>query len=235
MNDSLFKTHEKTKTWLEAMGVKSYTIRDDLTVDVDGDVDISFKKLKKIPVQFGVVSGVFNCNENKLISLKGSPRRCAMFQCCRNQIVNLINAPDECGLFDCSDNHLFSLEGAPKTVANFNCSHCRLTSLKWSPVACARFVCDGNLLADLDGAPIECNDFYCGNNPLTSLDGVPKKCSEIHCYWSPMLSDISAVPDGCKLFYDHDVVARNRTDNHLTDLGKSNGVIGLPIKPSRAL
>jgi len=47
-----------------------YTINDDGSIDVDGEVDLSRKKLTKIPFKFRNVSGGFYCNNNQLTSLK---------------------------------------------------------------------------------------------------------------------------------------------------------------------
>ena len=52
---------------LKKLGITNYKIRDGI-VDVDGDVDIRNKKLKKIPVQFGVVTGNFYCGNDNLTS-----------------------------------------------------------------------------------------------------------------------------------------------------------------------
>lgn len=54
-----FKTREKVESWLEEMKIVNYTINKDLTVDVAGDVDIFYTRLKSLPIRFGVVSGRF--------------------------------------------------------------------------------------------------------------------------------------------------------------------------------
>jgi len=58
----------KTKQILNELGIKNYTIRDNGTVDVTGDVNIKDRGLTKLPVQFGVVTGEFDCSYNKLTS-----------------------------------------------------------------------------------------------------------------------------------------------------------------------
>ncbi len=55
------------------MGINQYTFNNG-RVDVEGDVDISSKGLKVIPVQFGYVGGGFYCSNNNLTSLEGGPR-----------------------------------------------------------------------------------------------------------------------------------------------------------------
>jgi len=73
------------------------TINNDGSIDVDGSVNLSRKKLTKIPFNFGKVSGSFYCNHNKLKSLDGAP----------------ITVGDN---FSCGHNHLTTLDGAPNIV-----------------------------------------------------------------------------------------------------------------------
>ena len=95
----------KIKQWLDKVGIINYTINEDGTVDVNGDVDLEGKKLKEIPVQFGFVDGSFYCGINQLTSLRGSPEKVG-------------------GGFYCNDNQLTSLEGSPETVSgSFYCSN----------------------------------------------------------------------------------------------------------------
>ena len=78
----------------------TYTINDDGSIDVEGSVNLSRKKLTKIPFNFSKVSGVFRCYHNQLTSLDGAP--------------NNVGSG-----FDCSDNQLTSLEGAPNNVGGY--------------------------------------------------------------------------------------------------------------------
>ena len=97
-------TREKIEAQLKEWSIKSYTINSDLTVDVNGDINISKRKLKELPFQFGKIGGGFYCSYNQLTSLEGAPRKVG-------------------GGFDCSDNQLSSLEGAPREVSGgFYCS-----------------------------------------------------------------------------------------------------------------
>jgi hypothetical protein len=95
--------------------IRNWSINSKGLVDVDGDVDLSFKLLTKLPLNFGYVSGYFGCGSNKLTSLEGSP-----------QIVG--------GSFDCSYNYLTSLQDSPQEVgSNFWCRRNKLTSLRFAP------------------------------------------------------------------------------------------------------
>lgn len=73
-HDQFFNTKEQIKKWLDSLYIKNYTINDDLSVDVNGDVDIVNKNLYDIPIQFGYIDGNFFCQNNELKSLKGCPK-----------------------------------------------------------------------------------------------------------------------------------------------------------------
>ena len=105
----------------------TYTINDDGSIDVDGEVDLSRKKLTKIPFNFGKVSGNFYCHTNQLTLLKG--------------VLNTVG-----GCFDCTDNKLTSLEGVPNTVGGgFYCYYNQLTTLEYAPNNVGGgFYCYGN-------------------------------------------------------------------------------------------
>ncbi len=220
MSNPFFKTREETKAWLDAMRVKGYTIRDDLTVDVSGGVDIGDRKLKdspSLPVQFGVVTGDFRCSNNSLTSLVGAPLECMAFYCTNNQLTSLNGSPAVCDDFYGGFNQLTSLIGAPKK--------------------CKTFICTNNKLTTLVGAPTDCTSFVCSKNLLISLEGVSKNCPKIQCRHNPILADVSAAADGCELICDHDVVAKNQAARHLTELNiaECENKPSQPATPKRSL
>ena len=91
------------------------TLFDLSDVEVTGDFDCSNNYLTNLEGSPHTVGGKFNCNKNNLTSLKGGPR-----------IVN--------GDFDCYNNNLTSLEGAPHTVnGSFYCEINPFTSLTGIP------------------------------------------------------------------------------------------------------
>jgi hypothetical protein len=147
------------KSFLDKVVRGEWSINPDTgLVDVDGSVYINGRNLTKIPVNFGKVSGCFNCDHNKLKSLKGAPKSVG-------------------GSFYCCDNELTSLEGAPITVSrSFYCHINQLTSLKGAPKSIgSNFDCSSNQLNSLKGAPQSIGgDFICSNNQLTSLKGAPQ-------------------------------------------------------------
>ena len=100
--------------WLDSYEIKNYTINDDWTIDVNGDVDLKQQSLTCFPscIKFNEVSGYFACYDNQLTNLEGCPRTVG-------------------GVFSCSGNQLTSLEGCPRTVGkDFFCYNNQLTSLE---------------------------------------------------------------------------------------------------------
>ena len=102
-------------------GIDDYTVNPDGTVDVDGNVNLYNKGLDEIPLKFGYVSGYFDCGNNKLTSLEGSPREVGgYFDCRYNQLTSLEGAPRKVGEgFYCGSNQLTSLLGGPEEVGGY--------------------------------------------------------------------------------------------------------------------
>lgn len=91
-------------------------------VDVKGEIHMA-KKMNKLPVTFGTVTGPVFFQDAGLTSLVGSPRRVTSkyqgggFYCHRNQLTNLVGAPKTIhGTFGCHHNPLMTLEGHPDRV-----------------------------------------------------------------------------------------------------------------------
>lgn len=154
------------ETWLEQQNVQNYTINDDFTIDVDGDINLFKTDLIEIPdyIQFGVIRGNFDCSSNHLSSLRGCPRKVD-------------------GFFNCSFNKLTSLEGSPEKVkGGFYCGSNQLTSLEGAPKEVDDFYCNNNQLISLKGAPKKVGgDFYCSNNKVQfTEEDVRKVCNVKH-------------------------------------------------------
>ena len=154
----MYSAREEVENWLILMGVENYIINEDLTVDVNGDVDISCKKLKKMPINFSVINGNFDCSYNELTDLKDCPKEIR-------------------GYFNCGSNYLTSLEGFPKEIkGSFNCIANKLTNLKYCPeIINGSFYCGENKLTSLEGCLEVINgNFDCSDNKLTSFEYFPK-------------------------------------------------------------
>ena len=88
--------------------ITNYTINDDGTIDVDGDIYLYNKELTELPLTFNKVLGSFNCGMNKLTSLKGCPRWIKEnLSCHSNRLTSLEFAPDYVGVdFYCNWNNI---------------------------------------------------------------------------------------------------------------------------------
>ena len=176
--------------------------KDEFTINfgkITGNFDCSglgLKSLKGAPQEVG---GWFDCSRNKLTSLKGAPKKVGSdFYCYGNKLTSLKGAPQIVGEgFFCSNNQLTSLEGAPQEIeGNFDCSENQLTSLEGAPQKVGwTFDCDDNQLTSLEGASQEVGGgFYCENNQLTSLEGAPQKVGEnFDCHNNPNLYSLDGI------------------------------------------
>ena len=107
-----------------------------MSISVNGNVDLSDKNLKSIPIKFKEVTGYFYCDNNQLTSLEHCPETVG-------------------GYFYCNNNQLTSLRGCPETVGgDFNCYRNQLTSLKYCPETVdGGFNCSDNQITNFDGLP----------------------------------------------------------------------------------
>jgi hypothetical protein len=138
----------------EKYEIENYTINDDGSIDVNGSVWFYRCRLDQLPLVFNKVTGDFNCGDNGLTSLKGSPKWVG-------------------GGFFCFNNYLTSLEFGPEYVANdFSCRGNYLTDLVGSPKEVGGdFNCDNNKnLITIKGCSEKIGSvFYCSNTPLSSI------------------------------------------------------------------
>ena len=157
---------QKRKELLSKFTLNPQTNRYDYDGNLYRDELINFVSEDKdgFTINFGKVTGNFDCSRLSLKSLKGAPQEVGGgFDCSNNKLISLKGAPQEVGeSFNCSGNQLTSLEGAPQIVGrNFKCFNNNLTSLKGAPRKVAW-------------------DFKCYNNPsLHSLEGIGEVKGEI--------------------------------------------------------
>ena len=69
---ALLKTHEEVVNWLDENNIKDYIINDNLSVDINGDVEL-FSLNAVLPIRFKNVSGYFDCSSIDLTTLLGCP------------------------------------------------------------------------------------------------------------------------------------------------------------------
>jgi hypothetical protein len=79
--------------WLKKYGIKKYIINEDLTIDVDDEVDLSNKRIKSLPkyIQFNKVNGSFFAFENPLISLRGYPKITDAWCSCQYTLISILD------------------------------------------------------------------------------------------------------------------------------------------------
>lgn len=224
-------TPKDISQWLDKYEVKNYTINDDLTVDVLGDVDISENNLKKIPVQFGKVIGSFDCSDNSLASLKGCPKEVeGKFICRENLLTSLEYAPEKVGnYFTCANNFITSLEHSPVIIyGNFDCSVNQLKSLKGAPVSIGEnFDCSHNQLVSLKGGPSEIGGhFDCSHNKLTSLEYSPKEVGNFDCS-NNLLTSLEHAPliNDNEYFDDKIECSNNKFKDEQAEIQKYEGLL----------
>ena len=204
----------------EKYRIRNYTINEDGSIDVNGDVDLCDSGLIELPLKFNKVFGFFDCGYNKLTSLKGSPKYVELdFNCEHNDLTNLEYGPEYVGgFFDCNHNFLVTLKESPKEIlGDFNCSYNRLTSLegcvmelggldcsnnkltslKYGPeIINICFDCSSNYLTSLEYGPVEVGEsFYCSNNYLTSLEHSPKKVGDDYFCNNNKLMDLYGISE----------------------------------------
>jgi hypothetical protein len=125
--DKLFKlnTKDKIENWLYLHKIKNFIIQDDLTVNVNGDVNLKDCHLSILPIQFGIVLGSFNISDNYLKTLKGSPIEVGEdFSFDSNKIKSFKYAPQKVGkLIYAVDNPIYKIK---KEEFNIQCEEIEL-------------------------------------------------------------------------------------------------------------
>jgi hypothetical protein len=150
----LFESFKDIDSICKKYNIINYTINEDGTIDVNGDVNLSYKGLTELPLEFRNVTGNFSCHSNLLTSLEGCPKSVG-------------------GDFYCYSNELTSLKGSPRSVGGgFHCYHNLLKNLKGCPQTVgSNFICRDNKLFSLDGIDRISvgGDFFISNNPCTFI------------------------------------------------------------------
>ena len=101
----------------EIYNITNYKINNGL-VDVNTHINLRYKKLTELPLNFGTINGNFDCNSNELTTLKGCPKIInGFFSCSFNRLTSLENGPSEVdGFYSATDNYLTDLVGLAKQI-----------------------------------------------------------------------------------------------------------------------
>jgi hypothetical protein len=178
-------TREEVMQVCEKYEIRYYTINDDLSIDVDGDVSLTSNGLEYLPLKFNYVSSNFVCSDNKLKTLEGCPQTVSgSFYCYDNELESLEGCPQTVsGSFDCYNNKLVSLEGCTQTInGSFDCYNNKLVSLEGCPQTInGDFLCSYNELITLEGCPQTVGrNFDCSNNKLKDLEHISEVDGRIY-------------------------------------------------------
>jgi len=161
-NNEISKIRELCKKY----DIKNYTINDDLSIDVDGGVDLFDKLLEEIPLKFNRVNGYFYIHYNNLTSLEDCPKWVG-------------------GDFACSDNKLTSLEFFPKFIGGgIYVYNNKLTSLKGIPKDINTTIdCDNNKIWSFIGIPDSFRgELLCEFNPIYTIWNLFKSSEDIEFF-----------------------------------------------------
>ena len=107
----LFESFNDIDSICKRYGIENYTINEDGSIDVDGNVSLSSQGLTELPLRFRNVTFNFWCSNNNLTSLVGSPQSVGGdFLCFNNKLTSLAGCPQNVG-----GEHLFSSQDRIRT------------------------------------------------------------------------------------------------------------------------
>ncbi len=116
----LFESFEEIDEICRKYEIRNYTINLDESIDVDEDVWLCNNNFTELPLKFNKANGNFDCKNNKLKSLKGSPVEInGGFYCHKNELTSFKFAPKIIrGHFNCEINNIKTFEYFPSYVRN---------------------------------------------------------------------------------------------------------------------
>lgn len=162
---------QEIKSLLDHYQIKKYTINYDLSVSVDGDVDLSYNKLNSLPLKFKVVTGKFDCRDNSLTTLEGSPEQVDLFNCGGNKLKSLKGGPVQANIYYCQRNKLTDLSYLPtKSLTDLFCGYNQITSLRGVPDTVKILWCNQNQINSLSDCPPNLEVLKMSSNNLECVD-----------------------------------------------------------------
>lgn len=167
----MLKTKEEIESWLKSKGVswQNIIIHSDLTVDIEGTLNLNNAQLEEIPIRFGIIKGDLIISNNKLTRLPDVKEVMLSLNAEINHITDIENLPIIGADLNLSHNLLKSLKGLPKKIAgSLDLKNNKLVSLEYCSEIIER-------------------SFNCSVNPLKSLKFLPKEigydfvCWQVDC------------------------------------------------------
>ena len=204
----LFVIKQKVKAQCENLAIENYTINNDGTVDVNGNLNIYLvlDRIKKdernnVLINFNKINGSVNINlqfrkAGKILKKKIFLKERRIL---KNQLPFTFN--EVTGNFYASHNMLETLRGCPKKVGGcFDVRTNRLHTLEGSPERVGGYFCaHNNLLNDLKGSPKYVGgNFDVADNDLKTLEGLSPRIDGILDFNSNKITSFDYYTD-CKI------------------------------------
>ncbi len=90
--------------------IEKYTINSNGSIDVDGNVELSFNRFKRLPIKFNYVSGSFDISCNKLTTLEGLPNYIGGYLNLDYNHIEVLNLDLICHSISISENPIKVIE-----------------------------------------------------------------------------------------------------------------------------
>lgn len=125
---SFYTNQEDIEHWLYEQNIANFTINEDGTVDVAGDVILKSYKGSTLPVQFGIVHDGFSIQDSNLTSFVGAPRSVGKwFNGVNTKVSSIAGMPSYIGQgLGIWNTRIHSLSGIHKVVrvckGHFSCN-----------------------------------------------------------------------------------------------------------------
>lgn len=210
-----FNNEQIIKDFAEKYIIGKYSINEDGSVDVTGDVKVintsPQSKLINIPIRFNKISGDFRINGNYITSLEGCPKWVGgEFNCSANELTSLLHSPDYVGgNFSCSYNDITSLKDCPKEIGgSFFCTSNDLSTLEGIPnIIYGELRCNINNIRTLKGFPsIIKGDLEVTYNGIRKVDSSISVGGTIHIENTAFIDMIIELPqEKLKVLFEHGV------------------------------
>ena len=198
--------------WLDYYEIKNYTIQDDGTVDVDGNVYIHGRKLTDIMVKFGKVTGDFIIIKTELSNMNNLPTDCPHIVLDDNNIRTIKNIPYNCWDLSLNDNKIDFMPNLQEydNLQILHLAHNKIEKISPTHPNLLVFYIDNNKLTNLKNYPKKLDLSNAGivssirNNPLVSLKNLPVDFNDFVtfnniCSEFPHIKPSSYIDDADKL------------------------------------
>lgn len=106
----IFEEDEFIHNICERYNINKYTINSNGSIDVDGNVELSYNRLKRLPIKFNYVSGSFDVSCNMLTTLEGLPKHIGGYLNLDYNHIEVLNLDLICDSISISENIIKRIE-----------------------------------------------------------------------------------------------------------------------------